>query len=150
MLPVPSAVAQIVGGLGEPDEVGRDQPGALMDQLVEGVLAVGSRLAPEDFAGVVRHWRAVSAHGLAVGLHRQLLQIGGETGQVVRIGQYRTGFRAEELVVPEPDQAEQHRRVGLQRRGAEMLVDDVESGEELGEPLAADDRHHAQSDRAVH
>ena len=32
--------------LSESDEVTGDKPGALMDQLIEGVLAVGSRLAP--------------------------------------------------------------------------------------------------------
>ena len=41
-------LASVVGGLGEGDEVGRDQLRALVDQLVEGVLAVGARLAPED------------------------------------------------------------------------------------------------------
>ena len=45
--------AQRVQGLGEADEVAGDQPRALMDQLVEGMLAVGARLAPVDRAGVV-------------------------------------------------------------------------------------------------
>ena len=36
----------------EADEVGRDELGALVDELVEGVLAVGARLAPEDLAGL--------------------------------------------------------------------------------------------------
>ena len=99
---------------------------------------------------LVRHRCAVGAHRLAVGLHRQLLQIGGEPRQVVGVRQHRTGLRVEEVVVPEPDQAEQRRRVGLQRRGTEVLVDDVEPGQEFGEPLAADGRHHRQADRRVH
>ena len=33
------------------NEIARDQPGPLMDQLVEGVLAVGSRLTPIDGTG---------------------------------------------------------------------------------------------------
>ena len=37
-----------VGGVGHGDEVGGDEPGALVDELVEGVLAVGAGLAPED------------------------------------------------------------------------------------------------------
>ena len=44
-------VADVVVRFGEADEVRRHQPGALVDQLVEGVLAVGARLAPEDLAG---------------------------------------------------------------------------------------------------
>src|SRR5271155_1270054 len=39
--------------LAECNEVAGDEPGPLMDQLVEGVLAVGSRLAPIDWAGLV-------------------------------------------------------------------------------------------------
>ena len=39
------AVLGRVRGVHERDEVGRDQLGALMDQLVEGMLAVGARLA---------------------------------------------------------------------------------------------------------
>ena len=46
-------VAERVVGLHEADEVAGDQPRALVDQLVEGVLAVGPRLAPEDRPGVV-------------------------------------------------------------------------------------------------
>ena len=45
------AVLGRIRGVHERDEVGRDQLGALVDQLVEGVLAIGARLAPEDFAG---------------------------------------------------------------------------------------------------
>ena len=45
--------AQGVERLGEGDEVTGNEPGALMDQLVEGVLAVGPRLAPVDGAGLV-------------------------------------------------------------------------------------------------
>ena len=51
--------------LREADEVARDQPRALVDQLVEGVLAVGARLAPEDRPGVVaRRARPSSVTGL--------------------------------------------------------------------------------------
>jgi hypothetical protein len=57
-----------------------------MDQLVEGVLAVGPWLAPVDRAGLVVHPDAVERDVLAVGLHRQLLQVGGEAMQVLVIG----------------------------------------------------------------
>ncbi len=45
--------AERVERLDKGDEVTGDEPGALMDQLVEGVLAVGARLAPVDGAGLV-------------------------------------------------------------------------------------------------
>ena len=45
--------AERVERFDEGDEVAGDQPRALVDQLVEGVLAVGAGLAPVDRAGVV-------------------------------------------------------------------------------------------------
>ena len=43
--------AQRIERLDKRDEVARDQPRPLMNQLIEGVLAVGSRLAPIDRPG---------------------------------------------------------------------------------------------------
>ena len=59
---------------------------------------------------------------LAVALHRQLLEVGREALQVLLVGQDRDGLRAEEVVVPDAEQAHQHRQVALERRGAEVLV----------------------------
>ena len=49
--------AQGVERLDEGNEVTRNQPGSLMNQLVEGVLAIGPRLAPIDGAGLVSDLR---------------------------------------------------------------------------------------------
>ena len=49
--------AERVQGPGEGDEIAGDEPRALMDQLIEGMLAVGARLAPVDRPGVVVHAR---------------------------------------------------------------------------------------------
>ena len=43
--------AERIERLLEGDKVARDEPGALVNQLIEGVLAVGSRLTPVDRAG---------------------------------------------------------------------------------------------------
>ena len=93
--------------VGHGDEVGRDQPGALVDQLVEGVLAVGPRLAPEHLAGLRGHRRAVVADALAVGLHGELLQVRREAVQVLRVRQHGVGRGAEEVHVPDVEQAHQ-------------------------------------------
>src|SRR5205085_8016286 len=48
-----------VQGLAEPDEVARNQLGALMNELVERVLAIGSRLPPDNRPGLIVHRPAV-------------------------------------------------------------------------------------------
>ena len=108
------AVAQRVRRVGHRDEVGRDEPGALVDQLVEGVLAVGAGLAPEHLAGVGGHRGAVPAHGLAVGLHGQLLEVRREPVQQLGVGQHGVGLGAEEVDVPDVEQP--HERGHVARR----------------------------------
>ncbi len=77
--------AEGVERLAERDEVTRNEPGALMNQLVKGMLAVGSRLAPVDGTGIVGDLGPIERDVLAVALHRQLLQIGGEALQVLLV-----------------------------------------------------------------
>ena len=48
--------------LGEGDEVAGDQPRALMNQLIEGMLTVGAGFAPVDRTGIVRDGRDVERH----------------------------------------------------------------------------------------
>ena len=102
-----AVAVQRVRRLGERDEVGRDQPGALVDQLVERVLPVGAGLAPEDLAGVGGDRGAVPAHALAVGLHRQLLEVRREAVQQLGVGQHGVGLGAEEVGVPDVEQPHQ-------------------------------------------
>src|SRR5690606_19162010 len=55
----------------ESDEIAGHAPRALMQKLVERVLAVGARLAPPDRTGASLDRRAIHAHALAVALHRK-------------------------------------------------------------------------------
>ena len=59
-----------VQGLAEAYEVTWDKAGALMDELIEGVLAIGARFSPVDGPGFVVDSRAIQRHMLAVALHR--------------------------------------------------------------------------------
>ena len=142
-------VLQRVGGVGEGDEVGRDEPGALVDQLVERVLAVGAGLAPEDLAGGGRHRGAVPAHALAVGLHRQLLEVRREAVQQLGVGEHRVALGAEEVGVPDVEQPHQQRDVAGRLGGPEVLVHGVEAGQELGEPFRSDRHDQRRADRGV-
>jgi hypothetical protein len=62
--------------VGGDDELHRDDVGALVDQLEEGMLAVGARLAPDDRARYAVDGLAGKRHALAVRFHVELLQIG--------------------------------------------------------------------------
>src|SRR5580765_4818135 len=62
--------AKRIERLAKGDEVTRNKPGPLVNQLVEGVLTVGSRLAPIDGAGRIRDLGPVNRDVLAVALHR--------------------------------------------------------------------------------
>src|SRR5215813_9026513 len=89
--------AQRIERLAKGDEVTGDEAGALMDELVEGVLTVGARLAPVDGAGLVVDRAAIEGDVFAVALHGQLLQIGREALQVLLIWQDRHRLGTEEV-----------------------------------------------------
>src|SRR5271157_6409612 len=93
--------AQWTQRLSEGVEVAGNKPRPLVDQLIERVLAIGSRLAPINRACRVIHLGTLEGHVLAVALHGQLLEIGGESFQVLLVGQHSNRLSAEEIVVPD-------------------------------------------------
>src|SRR6266571_4715466 len=118
---------QRVQGLAKPDEVARDQLGPLMDELVEGMLTIGSRLPPDNGPGLIVHPPALQIDVLPVALHIELLKVGSETPKVLIIGQGRYGFGTEEVVVPDANESQEHRQVALKRSCAEMLIHRVKA-----------------------
>src|SRR5689334_12623419 len=115
-------VTKRLDGLGEADEVAWDETRALVDQLIEGVLPVGSRFAPVHRARLVAHARAVNADALAIALHGELLEIGWESRQVLAVRKHGNGLRVEKVRVPESQQAHDDRQVLLEGRRAEVFV----------------------------
>ena len=91
------AVANGPRRLSEGNEVCGNHAGSLMNQLVEGMLAIRSRLAPENLAGVVEDRASIAAHGLAIRLHGELLEVSGETVQVLRVREHCVGVRTQEV-----------------------------------------------------
>src|SRR5207249_6869966 len=67
-------------------EVQRGAQRALVQQLEEGVLAIVAGLTPDDRRGLPLDRLAIERHGLAVALHLELLQVGREAAQRVKIG----------------------------------------------------------------
>ena len=92
----------VSGVLGIPhtDELAGHHGGALMNELVEGVLAVGAGLAPDDRSGVVIHECAVAGDSLAVAFHVQLLQVGGEAHQGLAVWQDSQRGQSQKGAVP--------------------------------------------------
>src|SRR5262245_7147707 len=94
-------VVHRVQRLAEADEVTGDEPRTLVDELVEGVLTVGPRLAPVDWGGVVVHLHTVKGDVLTVALHRELLQVGRKPFEILVVGENCDGLRAKKVAVPD-------------------------------------------------
>ena len=60
-----------------------------MDELVEGMLPIGSRLSPNNGASGVVYFFPVPRDIFPVGFHVSLLKVGGEAMHVLVIGQQR-------------------------------------------------------------
>ena len=121
----------------ERDEITGNEPGPLMDQLVERVLPVGARLPPVDGAGIVRNVVPLKGHMFAVALHRQLLEIGREALQVLFVRQHRNRLGAEEVRVPHGEEAQEHWQVTFEGSAAKMLVHLVEAAQQGTEVFRA-------------
>ncbi len=82
-----NACRQIVLRLAGSNEIARDQLGTLVNQLVKGVLSVGSWFSPND--GTRLHFNALSSFGdvFSVGLHVTLLEVSSESMHVLVIRQ---------------------------------------------------------------
>src|ERR1700691_4650657 len=109
-----------------------------MNQLIERVLAVGSRLTPVNRTGRISDFRTVECDVLSIALHRQLLQIGWKSLQVLLVRQHGSRLSAEKVGVPDSQKAHQHREVSLERSGAEMLVHLVEAVQHCAEVVRSD------------
>jgi hypothetical protein len=68
------------------EEVDGNDLRPLMDELEEGMLAVGARFAPDDWTRRSLGGRPVEPHALAVALHLQLLEIGGKAPEPLVVG----------------------------------------------------------------
>ncbi len=100
--------------LGGQHEVDGDDVGPLVQQLEEGMLAVGPSVAEDGDGGGAGSACALPGHPLAVRLHLQLLQEGGEQGEPAGVGNHRADGASEAVAVPDLRQGHQHRGVGLQ------------------------------------
>ncbi len=73
---------------------------SLVNHLVKRMLAICAWLAEIDLASFIMDSLAIERDLLAIALHRELLEIGRKTFEVLFVGQHGNGFRSEEIVVP--------------------------------------------------
>src|SRR5207245_7978154 len=99
-------VADRIQRLAEADEIASDKPRSLMEQLEERMLAVSAGLAPVNRPRLIIHALAAEGDALAVALHCELLQIGGEALEILLVGQHGNGRRIQKIVIPDRQQPE--------------------------------------------
>jgi len=129
------------------DEVGRNEIGPLMQQLIKRMLAVGPWLAENHRPGGAGNCSAVKVHAFAVRFHIRLLQIGRQAMQMLVIGQDRMRRRAHEIAVPDSDQRQHDGHVLAQRSAAEMFVHSVGAAQQLFKILKPDLQRNGKADR---
>src|ERR1700726_3134493 len=112
-----------------------------MNQLVEGMLAIRSRLAPIDGASRVSDLSAIERDVFTITLHRQLLEVSWKSLQILLVRQHSDGLRTEEIVVPDCEKPHEYRQVAFERGGAEVLVHLMESVQHGSEIIRADGYH---------
>src|SRR5215471_2282120 len=137
--------AERIEGLAEADEITGDELGPLMYQLVERVLAVRSRLTPDDWPRLIVDARAIQRHVLAVALHGQLLQIGRKALEILLVGEDADCLRPEKVVVPDGEEPHEDRQVAGQWCSTKVLVHGVEAAEHGAKVLRTDGQHRRQA-----
>ncbi len=108
--------------LRERNEVTRDYPRALVNELVKGMLPIRSWFAPVNRTCIARYPAAINGGLLAVTLHCQLLQVGRKTIHVLIVRENRYSLGSEEVVVPDCQQPHEHGKVVLKGSRSEVLV----------------------------
>ncbi len=88
-----------VGRRGRDKKIEGNDLRSLMDELEEGVLAIGAGLAPHDRARRGIGWRPVQLDMLAVALHLQLLEIGREAPEPLVVWDHAVRGMAEDVAV---------------------------------------------------
>src|SRR5262249_37023342 len=138
--------AEPIQRLAKPDEITWDEPGSLVDQLVKRMLTVGSRLPPIDGTGIVIDPLTIESHMFTIAFHGQLLQISRKALEILLIGQHGHGLCAEEVVVPDGQEAHEHWQIPLKGRGAEMFVHLMEAIQHGAEVIRTDGKHGRKAD----
>src|SRR5262245_15153021 len=108
-----------------------------MDELIKRMLSIRSRFSPVNGPCLVRNGFPIKGYVLTVAFHRQLLQVRGETLQVLVIRQNSDRRRIEEIAVPHSQKAHERRNISIERCVTKVLVDLMEPIEHRPEIVGA-------------
>ena len=89
--------------LGRSEEIAGDELGALVDELIEGVLPIGAGFAPDNRAGAPSDGFTISIYAFAVAFHIPLLKVGGKAVKVLVVGEDGVSLSVVELVLPDAE-----------------------------------------------
>ena len=95
---------------------------ALVQELVKGVLPIGTGLPPHHWVCGPLHWLSITPNCLAIGLHFRLLQIGRQPAQCLSVGKDHPTGVAEHIGVPQLDQGQMQGNVLVSPGLREMPV----------------------------
>lgn len=128
------------------EEVGGNELGALVKKLEETVLGVGGGFTEQDRAGGVFNIVTRAGDGLSIALHGQLLEVGGESVEVLVKWSNQVSLSAKEVAVPDTQKTSNDGNVFLQRSLAEVLVQGLSTGQELVEVVVANVKSNGETD----
>ena len=118
-------VADWVVALRRGQKVARDELGALVNQLIEGMLAVGAGLPPNHGAGLIIHPQPIFGNALAIAFHIALLEIVSKTLHGLVVGKNGVRLCVKEIVVPNAQERHDDRDILGKRSGAKIVINGV-------------------------
>ena len=124
--------------LEEADELEGYRIGALMEELIEGMLPVGAGLAEDYGPGRVGEQLTCPVDALAVGFHVELLKVGGKAGKGFGVGEDSRLSHAEDIPLVDSDHRVEQGRVTRNILFLGELVGLVSAREEFGEGLGTE------------
>ena len=146
---------------GGEDEVGWDELGTLVQELVEGVLCVGCGFTEEDWAGGIFHHLVIAGDGFSVGFHGELLEVGWEAVEVLVESRFckqneirradknlrgnQVSLSTKHIRVVNTQKASNDWDILLQRSGSEVHIHSMCTRQELMEVLESNVDSHTQA-----
>ncbi len=134
---------EFVGGLvgrarKRQQEIGADFGRALVQQLEEGMLGIGARLAPDHGSCPCGDRLAVASRALAEALHLELLEVGRKPSEPLAVRQHGMALATQPVAVPVREQSKQHGQVVAPGSTPEVLIHRVRAREHRFEMRGAD------------